>query len=172
MAEPTILVAGDSWAWTRPGGDYAAADGWVLIYYLAQAAGEPKIITTTADGTDHVAAVTAATSAAYAPGLWKWTARATKGATVTTVEMGDLEIRPDPTAAVDRRTLAERCRDAIQTALDSSAGDLVIEYEIDGIKAKKDRAGAIRELAMWTSRARLEKAGAVIRPIPVRFTHV
>jgi hypothetical protein len=171
LYEPAKATAGDTWTWTREGGDYRASAGWTLTYYFAREADAPKVITASASGDNFTTTVAAATSAAWAPGLYKWTARVSKGSEVYTVDSGDLVVMPDPIASVDRRTLAEKCRDAIEAALRDTAGDLTVEYELDGVKVKKDRAAALRELAAWRARVRLE-SGAPIRGIPVRFTHV
>lgn len=171
MAEPINATAGDTWTWARTVPDYPASAGWMLSYYFALGASAPKKIDASVSGDGFTATVAATDSATWTPGAYKWTARVVKGSEVHTVGSGELLVLPDPTASVDRRTLAERARDAIEAALVASAGDLTVEYELDGIRVKKDRAAAIRELGVWKARIRTE-SGAPIQGIPVRFIHV
>lgn len=158
MAEPTRINAGDTLSWTRYESAYPASAGWTLTYYFSTGALKPVAVEATASGTDYAVTVPAATTAGWDPGTWRWIARVSKDGEVHTVGQGAFRVDPDPTAAVDRSTPAEKAVAAIRDALVSSAGNLVVEYELpDGVRVKKDRKAALEELDTWERRVKRER---------------
>lgn len=157
MAEPTKLTAGDTWSWTRTGGDYPASEGWVLTYYLSLPGGTVKTLTTSSSGSDFTATVTAADSALYSPGLWVWTARVEKGGEAYTVETGRLRVMPNPATAAALQTHAEKCLIVIETALEKCLGDAFVEYEIDGVRFKKNRTELLSLRTFYREEVRQER---------------
>jgi hypothetical protein len=170
--EPLRVTAGDTWTWVRALADYPASAGWVLTYYLSLAAAAPKVITCTAQGDDHLAAVDATSSAAWAAGDYHWIARAVKGAEAHSVATGTLRVLPDPTATVDRRSWEEKILAVLEPAILASAGSLMVEYELDGVKAKISRTEALALLDRCRTAVRVQRGGPVARQILVRFGRV
>lgn len=77
-----------------------------------------------AEGTQHRLQAPAATTAGWAPGVYWYTMRATRGADVVEVESGQLEILPDLAAAgaeYDGRTHAERTLESILAVIEKRA---------------------------------------------------
>ena len=139
MSEPTRVIAGDTWGWTRQESTYSPSAGWSLKYVLVMQGQTPVQVTTTGLTDTYTAAQTAAQTAVIVAGTWKWTAIVTKAAERYSIDSGVLQVDPDPsqmTAATDTRTVAEQAVATITAALLKSAGDGLIEYEIDGFKAK------------------------------------
>ena len=172
MSEPTRATAGDTWAWTRPGGDYPASAGWSLTYYLATGSEAPKAVNATASGADFAVNLPAATTATYTPGLYHWTARVVKAGEVHIVGTGTLQVDPDPSTTFDRRTPNQLALAAITAALSGLIEDPITEYEIDGFKVKKmGREELLRLQSIYRQKVRFEQGGAaaLFRSFPVRF---
>lgn len=134
-AVPTEITAGDTLSWKITLGDYPASAGWVLTYALVNAAGQ-LTITAAASGDDHLVTVTAATSAAYAPGTYSWQAYVTKTTERYRVGNGMLVVLANLAAQVgglDLRTPAKVALDKIDAWLkDPGTLPFVSEYEIAG----------------------------------------
>jgi hypothetical protein len=172
LSEPRVLQAGDSWGWTRSEPDYPASAGWVLTYFFAMAAEEPRPVVAVASGDAFLLEV-AAEDATWPAGTYRWTARVAKAGDVHTVGSGSLQVRPDPTAAHDRRSYEEKIVAILEPALVKCAGNLIVEYEMDGVKVKRDRASAIKELndcrEILRNRRRRERGESLFTRFPVVF---
>ena len=173
MSEPRVLQAGDTWTWSRSESDYPASEGWALVYYFAKADEEPQALETNVSG-DGFTVTVAASSTAWPSGIYRWTARVSRNGEVHTIDAGQLTVIPDPTVACDRRSYEEKVVAALEPALLKSAGDMIIEYEIDGTKVKKDRAAAIKELddcrSILRARRRAANGQGFFTRIPVVFS--
>lgn len=167
---PSKVYAGDSLSWTLVQPDYPASDGWILTVYFAVGTAEPVPVAATASGTDHLLTVPPDTTSGWAAGTCHWTARVAKAGETHTVDQGLFQVLPDPTVAADRRTHAEKCLAAITAVLEDRMGDPIVEYEIDGTKAKKlPHAELIKLRAHYLAVVRRQKGGSVFRQFPVRF---
>ena len=171
MIEPLRANAGDTWTWTRLQPAYPPADGWALTYYFGLGANAPQVITATAVGEAFVVTVDAADTSLWPAGLYRWTARVSNTITseTFTVDEGVLTVDPDPSTTYDRRSSAEINYAIIDAALQASAGDMIVEYQIDGVRVKKDRASAIKERARYLAIIRLQKGRPFFTHVPVRF---
>lgn len=169
MAEPLKVIAGDTWTWSRSGGAYPAGDGWILTYLLSAIGGEVKTITAAPSGSDFVVLVTAADTAVWAPGAYVWTARAMKGAEAFTVGTGRLQVMPNPATAAYAGTHAERTLAAIERALEACFGDAVVEFDMDGLKVKKNRTELLDLRDRYRAEVKRERGGSGLRRIPVRL---
>jgi hypothetical protein len=78
--------------------DYSAAEGYTLTYVLS---GQNKklTLTSTADGADHKVTISAATSAVWVPGWYKWQAYITKGDERYTIDIGRINVLQNLTVA-------------------------------------------------------------------------
>jgi len=94
--EPDEIIAGDTIKWKKSLSDYLASAGWSLTYVLLNAAGKITI-TSSADGSDHLISIDAATTAAYAAGLYDWSLTVSNGLERYTIGNGRIEVKPDPT---------------------------------------------------------------------------
>lgn len=159
MSEPLTLTAGDTWSWTRPGGSYPASAGWVLTYYLSiPGTATVKTLAATAAGDDFAAGQTATESAAWAPGLYAWTARVAKDGVSHTLGQGQLRVQPDPATTAAAASHAQKCLVIIESALEKCLGDAVVEYEIDGAKFKKNRTELLGLRTFYREEVRQERA--------------
>ena len=169
-AEPLKVTNGDSWSWTRAGGDYPANAGWTLAYYLSTPGGTVKTIPTTAQGGDYLVTLlpAATTTALFPPGLYNWIARVSNGTDTHVVATGRFRIAPDPSTAVATQTHAEKCLSTIEAALERvvALGD-VIEYEIDGVKFKKNKTELLSLRNSYREEVRRERGQLGMRVIPV-----
>lgn len=150
--EPASVTAGDTVKWLRSLADYPATDSWVLKYRLINAAGKLDI-TAGASGADHLVSVTAATSAAWVPGLYAWQAFVEKGTERYTIGTGSITIERNlaaEAAGYETRTTARQILDQLETAYKDYATNgqgLVQRYTIGGremwFKSSKDFLTAI-----------------------------
>ncbi len=134
--EPTEITAGDTIKWTKSLSDYPA-DSYALNYRFQPLAGGDAIsIAATADGTDHAIEVSAATSALYTSGDYRWTSYVVDIATGlerTTIDRGDTTILPDPlTSTADLRSKAKQIYDAINATILGEASTPQLKLLIDG----------------------------------------
>lgn len=177
---PAALVAGDSVAWRIGDADHPAP-AWTLGYRLINA--EAVIdLTATADGDAHLVTVAAATSAAWAPGTYTWTAAFSAGAERHTVGSGSIAIKPNLAAMVsgyDARTSARRALDDARAALATwiATDGHVTEYQIADrqmrFASKADLLARInwleREVAREEQAERLAAGLSPGRRVLVRF---
>lgn len=167
MAEPLSVIAGDTWTWIRSSGsDFPATDGWVLTYYFSQGAEAPKVVEAVVSGSDFCLVVAASTTRDWPAGTWRWFARVAKGEEFHVLARGILQVVPDPSASVDRRSKAEKGLAAVEAVLAKRLGDSIVEYEIDGVKAKHRSHD---ELVLLRDRFRTEIALERRRPILSRI---
>lgn len=136
---PTQHTAGDSFACTLPGGDYPATAGWAVQLVLI---GPTRItLNSTASGADHALAVTAATTASWAPGEYATRVLYVNAGSSSRVSgaAGTLRVLPDPaaggtTAAVIKSPAQQLLQllEAAYTAYASSGNFHVQQYTVDG----------------------------------------
>ncbi len=179
--EPAAVTAGDTLTWQKSLPDYPASQGWALSYVLLNAAGKISI-SSSASGDDHLVNVSAAASAAYAPGSYAWTSFASKSGQRFTVGSGRITIAPDLASATtyDGRSNARKALEALESAyidyLSNGQGH-VAEYEIAGRRMKFRNAAEIwqqieklkREVAAEDRAARLAAGLPARRRVLVRF---
>ncbi len=145
--EPTRIVAGDTAKWLKTLADYPASAGWALVYTLINA--HHKIsITTTAQGDDHLANVSATVTATWHAGAYDWRAQATKAGEVYTVATGRIAIDPsfDAVTKLDNRTSSRKMLDAVEAVMLKTASTNVQEYEIAGRRLKHYSMGELLQL--------------------------
>lgn len=168
--EPTKLYAGDTQSWTRVDADYPATDGWILTYFFALGPNEPTPVAAVASGADYLLTLTPTITSSWTPGICHWLAQVALNGEVHTVDEGAFDMLPNPTGAYDRRSHAEKCLAAITAVIEGQMADPIVEYEIDGVKAKKlphDQLVALR--AKYLSIVRRQKGGGLFTQHPVRF---
>lgn len=165
--EPASLTAGDTAKWLITLPDYPATDGWQLSYRLANASAAITF-TASASGADHLVAVPAATTAAWAPGSYTWRSQVSLSGEVFTVSGGTLQILPAFTAALDARSHARKALAAVEAYLENPQNLSAAQYEIAGRRLQ--RMG-IPDLLALRSRyqaevAREDAADRVARGLP------
>jgi hypothetical protein len=134
--EPAVIVAGDTAKWTKSLADYSAADGWALSYTLVNSASR-YTFSATASGSDFAVTVAAATTTAYAAGLYDWRAQVSKAAEVFTVGAGQFTVQPSFASATDGRSSARKSLDQVVAYMANSANLEAAEYEIAGRRLKR-----------------------------------
>jgi len=134
-ALPAALVAGDTLKVddAQAASDYPAAAGFAVKWVFTPASGGVPV---TVNGTGGAAAwsllVSAATTAAWAAGLWRWAQQVSKAGAVATLNRGQITIAPDPTASgVDVRSHARKVLASIEAAIEgrATATDLKVTFE-------------------------------------------
>jgi hypothetical protein len=130
MNIPQSLVAGDTWSWTDSLADYQAPT-WTLKYYLR---GPQSIeIAATDSGADHAFSVAAATTADYKPGAYDWIVRADDGTTFTTVDSGQVTVKPNlATAKFDHRSFWRQVLDELEPVILGRASTDQLSMSIAG----------------------------------------
>lgn len=121
--EPKSFIAGDTVKWTKSLAAYPADESWVLTYEFRGIASR-QTVTCTASGADHLATISASASAAFLPGEYQVTARASKAGDVYTAWRGRITVEQNPsvgTSGVDTRTTAKKLLDAVEHALEGVA---------------------------------------------------
>jgi hypothetical protein len=136
-SEPSRFRAGDSLIFKRGLSDYSAVD-WTLTYYLRG----PQVIDvpSTADGTSFSVSVSAATTAAWQTGSYRWQAVVVSGSEKHTVGTGWIEILPNLAVVNDQnydgRSKARIALECIEAVLSNTATRQQEEYELDGVRIK------------------------------------
>lgn len=138
-SEPLQITQGDTARWLKTLPDYPASDGWSLAYTLVNAAGKITI-DSTAQGADHLVEASAAEADEFAPGLYRWQARVTRGsfpsAEVFTVGAGQIEVLPSlseaTSAGFETRSTARIALDAVNAYLIDPNNLKAASYSIAG----------------------------------------
>ncbi len=136
--EPSVLVAGDRWAWKRTdlGSDYPPAS--YALRYSARIEGETAAeieIDASESGDDYIVEVPAATTAGYTPGVYHWQAYIVRSADSerVTVSRGTFEVRTNRDATGDDpRSHAKKVLDAIEAVIEQRASVDQMAYSING----------------------------------------
>lgn len=130
-SEPSVITAGETWAWTKSLSDFPATDGYVLKYAL-QAVGKPLItLTATTSGAGYAVNVLAATTAGYAPAVYTWQSYLELGAARYPGERGSLSVLASPLAAYGS-THSTRTLALIELALEQRIPNGLEMTNVDG----------------------------------------
>lgn len=137
QTEPTELIAGDTWAWKRTdlGVDYAPASYALSYSARLESAGTEIGISASESGNDYIVTVAAATTAAYAAGVYHWQAYITRtsDSARVTVDSGTFEVIANrDTATTDPRSHAKIVLDAVEAVIESRATKDQESYTING----------------------------------------
>jgi hypothetical protein len=132
--EPETVTAGVTWTWKKSLADYKASDSWVLTYYPRKNGIGLSAIAATADGDDHLVALSYGVSGLYAVGLYDLKGVVAKGSEKFQVFDGFLEVLPNPaqSGAFDPRTHAQTVLDSIEAVLESRATKEVLSFSVEG----------------------------------------
>ena len=171
--EPTSVIAGDTLLWQKTLLAYPANAGWVLNYRLLNAAGHIDIVAG-ASGSDFLVNVPAATSAAYAAGIYDWQSFVSNGVTGEryTIETGIINVLPNWAAqtTLDTRTNAKKILDALEAAwvTASATRAFVFDYKIgDRMMRFATRGEWIAEMDYWRREvAREQRAERIKAGLP------
>ena len=134
--EPTEIEAGETVKWTKDLSDhYPADDGWSLAYTFINSSAK-FAVNAVASGKKFSVTISAATSAAYTAGIYKWIARVSKAGEVYTVDEGHCEILKNIADAglttFDHRTHVKKTLDAIEAVIEGRATSDQLSYTIAG----------------------------------------
>jgi hypothetical protein len=167
--EPSTLVAGSTWQWTRDFAAFPAAEGWALAYHLVGPAHRTTILATNT-GTAYVVAVAATETAELPAGEYAWRALATKAGAVHPVASGRIRVLPNPAtmAPGEQLTHQERMLAAVDAVLAGRVTDDVEAFTIHGrslthIPFKELRAYRV----VLADAVRRQRGGSFTTPIEV-----
>lgn len=189
MAPPTVpttppqrIQAGDSATWDTPAfthpvyGAFSSADGWVLTTVF-QCGKERLSITASvnADGSWRTALTSAQTKAlrgdGTAPATLRYVGRMVLGSDALSVLSGTLLLYPEPTAAIDITSHAEKMVALLEAALIANPGD-IISYQVDNSAVTRaPRSEVMKTLGYYRSQLWKEQnPGQIGIPVQTRFT--
>jgi hypothetical protein len=145
---PTTARAGDTFRTVRSWPDYPASAGWVLHVTAVSAAGVINV-DGTADGDNHVLAVSADVTAGWLPANYRLVEYVTRGADRHTLAQYGFTVQTDlaaATVAADTRTHAERVLAHVEAFLEEGtesefeyAGRRLRNYPLPELLALRDR---------------------------------
>lgn len=156
--EPDTVTAGDTWTWKKSLSDYAPSDGWSLTYYFSSNGQTPQTVTASGSGSDFTVTIAATTTATWPDGDWYWTAKASKGSEVYTVESGRFVVNPNPaTFTGDPRSMVKRTLDAIRACIYGTAAKDEGSMTVDGVALSLRSIDELRRLeASYAMKYRVE----------------
>lgn len=128
---------------------YPAPDWAVSVYLRGPAAID---LAATAEGSQHRLTADAATTASWAPGLYRYTMRATRDGEVVEVEQGQVTVVPDVASATepyDGRSKAQIALDAIDAVLANRATLDQERYRINNRELYRTSIGDLLKLRSY-----------------------
>ena len=153
---PKIFTAGDTLEFTEYVSDYAPEDGWALSYVLVNALNVYTVSSSDNGDSNHLVAETAANTAAWVAGEYRWQSYVTKGAERYTVARGSVTIKPNfADGAIDARSHVEKVLSDLEALLEGKAGVDVVDYTINGRQIAK---ASPEQLLIWRDKYKIELA--------------
>jgi hypothetical protein len=145
--EPEKLTAGVTWKWKKTISDYPASE-WTLTYYLRKDGATATSFSAAADGDSYLVTVAAATTAAYASGIYDFIGWVIKGTEKFEVFNSMIEVLPNPTnsSAYDPRSHARRVMELLEAAMEGRVPNGMESYSIGGRSISKIPLSQLREL--------------------------
>lgn len=144
--EPTDVIIGDTWQWTRGQSDYPVAEGWLLSYGIAGAttlAWKASYVTNDGVAT-HTVLIPASATAELDPGTYRWAAYVSAASGLYAgqryqVDSGVFRVQANLSMAVDgdAQPWAERALVAIEAAISGSLTTNMAEFQIAGRAVKR-----------------------------------
>jgi len=156
--EPDDFIAGDTVKWTKSVSDYKPEDSWVLTYYFIKSGEQQKVTATDNGDSKHLVTLTAAVTADWVPGEYKWQAVVTKTTERYPVDSGSLTVNRDFAQDIsghDSRTYWETVLENVKAVLEDRATKDQSSYTIHGRQLSRTPMGDL--LALY-SRAEGEVA--------------
>jgi hypothetical protein len=144
---PASFIAGDTVEWEEESSDYPATDGWALAVYFTGSSA--FTVAGVADGATWDVTITAANSATYLPGIYRYAVCVTKATERHTIREGQVEIRRNLASTVagyDGRSHARKTLALIEAAIESSAVNPVESITIAGRTLQRPPLAALIKL--------------------------
>lgn len=145
--EPDVLIAGDTWRWTKTFADYPTSEGWALTYYITGPVSIPAVTASVVDNQFSVT-VTATTTTPLPPGTYRYVARASLSGAVHTAGEGVFLVKPNLAVAKDGETLTheERSIPLLEAALERRIKADLQAYSLSSRSATKEEMQTYRRL--------------------------
>jgi hypothetical protein len=142
QTEPTKLVIGDFWTWTKVLSTYPPVDGWVLSYSIrgvSTLADVNVVVASNVTTGVYTVTVTPAVTAALAAGAYKWQSYATLAGNRYTVDTGVFTVVPNLSAltGAQGQTHAEKTLALIEAAIEGRVPADFEHYTIAGRQIQK-----------------------------------
>jgi len=148
LYEPDSVVAGDTIEWYRHIPDYPASDGWVLSYALVNESSQISI-TAGQDGARHLVSESAASTAGWRAGDYRWQSYVTKDGARHFVGSGTMKVAPNyaiQEQGYDGRGHAQKVLDALRATIEGKASNDQLAMSIRGRSISRLSPG---ELVKW-----------------------
>ena len=147
--EPTRLVAGQTWRWSRDDlvDSYPASDGWTLKYHMISAA-DVFVITAHAVDDGFLVDEAPATTGTRSVGVYGFVAEVSDEKDIFSVGTGKIEVFANPRSQIkaDPRSHAEKALALIEAALEGRITRDQEEFSIDGRSIKRIPASELAAL--------------------------
>ena len=145
--EPEKLTSGVTWKWKKTISDYPASE-WTLSYYLRKDGATATSFSAAADGDSYLVTVAAATTAAYASGIYDFIGWVIKGTEKFEIFNSMIEVLPNPTnsSSYDPRSHARRVMELLEAAMEGRVPNGMESYSIGGRSINKIPLNQLREL--------------------------
>jgi hypothetical protein len=175
MTEPSEIIQGNSYEWERNLPEYPAS-AWTLKYTISNA-DSAVTFTASPSGDAFAMSLSTADTSALSPGRYTLSAYVEQTGKRVLVDQRDLEVKPDLSAAADRRSYAQRALEAIEATILGAASNSQQQVEIDGrsisrytpeqLIVLRDRLK--REVEAEKAAARASRGGYIPGRVLVRF---
>jgi len=121
--EAIRVFAGDTITWTRSIPGYSAADGYSAVYRLHNKDNVIGPLTCAGDGTAFTLSVSAADSAKWPAGVYRWTLHAKSTTERFLIDSGEITVEPNPDSAApsDGRSFAQKMVEKLEALLSTLA---------------------------------------------------
>lgn len=183
ITEPTLLQAGDRWAWKRTDliTDYPTASYSLAYVARREGTGERIAITASETTEGYIVEVASTTTADYTPGRYQWSAFITRTSDSARIEVGygSFEVKPNrATSTDDPRSISQIMLDNIEAYLKDPSNLTAASYSIAGRSLSRwNRADLLAERDRLKSEINRERQAEKLRnglgtnqQIRVRFT--
>lgn len=167
---PTSLIAGESVALRLSLAATPASLGWTLRWVIKDGAALVVDCSSTADGDDHLLAVTSEDSAKMPVRELQWQLWGAKASAGISQILGTGRLRVMAGVVGDGRTHEERVLADLEAAQERLAQDDEVEVDIFGRKTVfKDPARLEKLIGIYRAKVRLQRGERVYTLLPVRL---
>lgn len=168
--EPSILVAGDSWSWTKSLSEFPPSEGWALGYSIRGASTllDTDVVVSTV-GSLFSIVVDKVKTAALVAGAYQWQSYVTKAAERYTVETGIISVLPSLSGFTGSQgqNHIERTYALLEAAIEGRITKDYQNYSINGRAISKiDIKELVRLRSIYGAKlARLNNPGQLSTPV-------
>jgi len=168
---PAQIVSGDTLEFDYSNSDFPVADAWTPTLILRGGTDFTSLAGHVTTAGDTYKFKVPASAFVIAEGAYRWAIYFTRGADRVTAEEGAIEVRRNPSTAVNEKTHAERMVDVLRARLEGRAIADVESYQVETRMVNKIKFTELStELTKWERRVRRQRSpGRLGRSVEVTF---